>query len=144
MATTFEQTGYATGSTSDFTAAAVTAGQGILSAAIDNTTALAPLDDLELLLTFASAPTAGQTIDIYLLPSLDGTNYPDGAATVLPQLSLLVGNFQVRAVSTAQRLSARNIEIPPGKYKYFLQDSSSQPMPASWTFTRKPHGYQNV
>src|SRR5687768_8222639 len=75
-----------------------------ISAAIDNGTALNMFDDLELAVTFGTGPTAGSVCELYLIPSIDGTNYTDGDASIDPPVTMLVGVFPLRAVTTAQRV----------------------------------------
>lgn len=111
-----------------------------ISAALDNYVSAAPqLDlfaDLELAVTFASAPTAGSVVEVYILPSIDGTVYPDGSTTVLPQSSLYVGGFAVRAVTTAQKLLVRGVAMPPGMFKVLVQNTTNQAFPASGSTVR--------
>lgn len=110
------------------------------SSAIDNSSALDLFDDLELAVTFGSSPTAGGYVSVFLLPAVDGTNYADGSSSVAPAAGLLVATFDVRAVTTAQRLSFRNVPIPPGLFKYMLTNNTSQAFPASGsTLKRNAH-----
>ena len=44
---------------------------------LDNTTALAPTYTFVLLAGFGSSVTAGEDIDLYLIPRVDGTNLAD-------------------------------------------------------------------
>lgn len=116
-----------------------------ISAAIDNSVNLDLFDDLELAVTFASAPTAGTVVELYLLPSIDGSTYPDGSATVLPQSALFVGGFAVRAVSTAQVMVMRGVASPPGSFKYLVQNTTNQAFPASGsTLRRNPYQLASV
>lgn len=96
--------------------------------AYDNTTNLDLWADFVLDVTFASNPTAGSTIDLYLIPSVDGTNYADSA--VLPA-SYLVGSFVLRAVSTAQKVALLRVPLLPGKAKFAAVNNSGQAFPAS-------------
>jgi hypothetical protein len=130
--------------TTELNALAGTSGKAI-SAAIDNSTTLDLFDDLELNVTFASAPTVGTVIEVYLVTSIDGTNYADGSTTVLPQSSLYVGGFTVRAVATAQRMHLRGIALPSGLFKYLLQNTTNQAFPATGsTLNRNPYQLQSV
>lgn len=114
--------------------------------AVDNSVNLDLFDDLELTVTFASAPTAGTVVEVYLLPSLDGgSTYPDGSTSVLPQASLFVGGFAVRAVTTAQRMMVRGVALPPGVFKYLVQNTTNQAFPASGsTLERNPYQLQSL
>lgn len=119
---------------------AATSGKAI-SAAIDNSTNLDLFDDLELAVTFGSAPTAGTVVEVYLVISIDGgTNYADGSSTVLPASSSYLGGFAVRAVTTAQRIPIRGVPLPPGSFKYLVQNTTNQAFPASGsTLRRNPY-----
>jgi hypothetical protein len=128
--------------TTELNALASSTGKAI-SAAIDNS-ALEQgdlFDDLELTVTFASAPTAGSVVELYLLTSIDaGTSYADGSTTVLPQGSLFVGGFAVRAVNTIQRMHLRGVALPPGLFKYLVQNTTNQAFPATGsTLERNPY-----
>jgi hypothetical protein len=93
--------------------------------------------DLELAVDFVTAPTAGTVIELYLLPSLDGVVYPDGSTSVLPQSSLYVGGFAVRNTTAAQVMVIRGVALPPGSYKYLVQNTTNQPFPASGSTLRQ-------
>jgi hypothetical protein len=114
-----------------------------ISAAIDNsnpdpTTYQGDLfADLELAVDFVSAPTAGTVIELYLLPSIDGSVYPDGSTSILPQSSLYVGGFAVRAVTSAQVMVIRGVSLPPGFYKYLVQNTTNQAFPATGSTLRQ-------
>jgi hypothetical protein len=114
-----------------------------LSPALANDDSQAPptLDlfaDLELAVDFVSAPTAGSVVELYLLPSIDGgTTYPDGSSSVTPQSSLFVGGFAVRGTSAAQIMVIRGIALPPGYYKYLVQNTTNQTFPAAGSRLRQ-------
>jgi hypothetical protein len=131
--------------TTELNALASTSGKAV-SAEIDNSVDLDLFDDLELTVAFASAPTAGTVVEVYLVTSVDGgTTYADGSASVLPQSSLYVGGFVVRAVATAQVLHLRGVALPPGKFKYLLQNTTNQAFPAAGsTLERNPYQLKSV
>lgn len=137
--------GLATAMSTELNSLAATTGKAI-SAAIDNSSNLDLFDDLELTVTFATAPTAGTLVEVYLVTSIDGgTTYSDGSTTVLPQSSLFVGGFAVRAVTTIQRMHIRGVALPPGLFKYVVQNTTNQPFPASGsTLERNPYQLQSV
>lgn len=119
-----------------------------ISSAIDNSDPMLALDlfdNLELAVDFVTAPTAGTVIEVYLLPSVDGTNYPDGSTSILPQASLYVGGFVVRNDTAAQRMVLRGIPLPPGLFKYLVQNTTNQAFPASGsTLKRNPFQLQSI
>lgn len=97
----------------------------------DNSSNLDLYADFVLSVTFGSAPTAGDTCDLYLLPSVDGgTNYSDAAVAATPPKELFAGSFYLRAVTTAQVVVLANVQIPE-KWKACLVNNSGQSFPAS-------------
>lgn len=133
--------GVATVMSTELNALAATTGKAI-SSALDNSDAVAQptLDlfaDLELAVDFVTAPTAGTVVELYLLPSIDGTTYPDGSASITPQSSLYVGGFAVRNTTAAQVMVMRGVALPPGSYKYLVQNTTNQAFPASGSTLRQ-------
>lgn len=92
----------------------------------------------ELNVTFGTNPTAGNTVDLYIIPAPDGTNYDDavtGASGSAPS-SCFAGGFPVRAVTTAQHIplgvgQTGPIPLPPTKFKAFLRNGAGQAFPSS-------------
>jgi hypothetical protein len=68
--------------------------------------------ELELLVTFGTAPTANTTVNVWLLHELDGSNFEDGSGSITP-LRVPDAFFALRAVTTAQRIIFV-AELPPG------------------------------
>jgi hypothetical protein len=134
--------GVTTVMSTELNALAATTGKAI-SSALDNSDAVAQptlnlFADLELAVDFVTAPTAGTVVELYLLPSIDGgTTYPDGSTSVLPQTSLYVGGFAVRNTTAAQVMVIRGVALPPGSYKYLLQNTTNQAFPASGSTLRQ-------
>ena len=105
-----------------------------LSAAYDNTAGAAgdgsTLCDLELVVSYASAPDAGSAVVVWLLASQDGTNYEDGGTSVTP-LRIPDRAFPLRPVTGAQRI-IRRVAMPPGLFKALLKnDATGEAMAAS-------------
>jgi hypothetical protein len=86
---------------------------------------------LELTVTFGTAPTAGSTIEVYLIPAPDGTNYSDTDNTT-PPYALLAGTFAVRNTTSAQRISIDKIELGPFKYLPYVRNQTNQQISAFW------------
>lgn len=134
--------GVTTVMSTELNAIVATTGKAISSALINDDSVTQPtLDlfaDLELAVDFVTAPTAGTVVELYLLPSIDGgTVYPDGSTTILPQSSLYVGGFAVRSTTAAQVMVIRGIALPPGYYKYLVQNTTNQPFPATGSTLRQ-------
>jgi hypothetical protein len=110
----------------------------------DATTAADLFGDFELVATYGTAPTAGTTVDLYLVPSIDGTNYAD-TPTATTAKGLMVGSFELRNVTTAQRIAIRDVPLPPGLWKAIVQNNGGQAMAASGnTVKMRPHSMQSV
>ena len=137
--------GQSTVMSTELNALAASTGKAI-SPAIDNSVNLDLFDDLELSVDFVTAPTAGTVIEVYLLPSLDGgSTYADGSSTVVPQGSLFVAGFAVRNDTAAQRMVLRGVALPPGWFKYLVQNLTNQAFPATGsTLERNPYQLQSV
>lgn len=98
------------------------------SAAIDNTTALTMFIDLELYVAVQSvARSTGATVEVYMTPALDGTNYADANETTAE----LIASFPLDAATTARRCVRRDIPVPPGIYKVFARNRTGQALAAS-------------
>jgi hypothetical protein len=129
-----------TGAAGNASLTTLAAGSAVIttSPGIDNTSRLDYWADFELTIYFGSAPTAGQTVDLYLLESADGTNYADGTAGSSPVTvqTHFVGSFPVRAVTTIQRVSLRGVPLPPLKTNVQLVNNTSQAFAAQSTGSR--------
>lgn len=106
-----------------------------LSAAFDNTQGQTgdgyTLCDVELVVTYGSAPTANTGVSVWFLGTQDGTNYEDGDATPIQPARLPDVVFPLRAVTTAQRI-IRRVWLPWGLMKALLRnDGTGQAMAAS-------------
>jgi hypothetical protein len=98
------------------------------SAAIDNTSALDLFVDLELVVaTQGSARSAGATVSVYMVTSLDGTNYDD----VLAGVTELVAVFPLDAATTARRRTVRDVPCGPNKFKFFAVNNTGQALASS-------------
>ena len=112
------------------------------SATIDNTTALELFADWELVLGTQSARTAGCCVTLYITPSLDGTNYADVSAASAESL----GTFVLATGTAAQRVvNVRDTPIPPGLFKVFVVNNSTQAFNASGnTLKYRTHSVKTV
>ena len=104
-------------------------GAELTSGEIDNTSGLDLWADLIMAVSWATAPTAGViAFEVYLLPVVDGTNYPSAGADGLPQKALLVGVLETRLPTTdaLEYLALRHIKLPPLKFKILISNTSAQ------------------
>lgn len=104
-----------------------------LSAEVDNSTNKYRFSDLHLVL--ASAAFAGSpAIDVYLVPTVDGTNYPDFDTAASPSIvnnNYYVGSITIKPTTAAKRGVLRGVLLPPGKYKWALRNSTTVALAAS-------------
>jgi hypothetical protein len=108
------------------------------SSEIDNGTDLYFRDDVELLTAMNGyALDAGATVELFLIEALDDTAFSDGDSTIDPPAMNIVGAFDLRAVTTAQRHIIRGIVIPPTKFKYVVINKTSQTWASSGNVIRR-------
>lgn len=105
-----------------------------ISSAFDNTQGQTgdgyTLCDVELVVTFGTAPTANTGVSVWFLGAPDGTNYEDGDASTTPG-RMPDAVFPLRAVTTAQRIVQR-VALPAGLFKALAKnDGTGQSMAAS-------------
>lgn len=101
----------------------------------------------ELALTgFSGAVTANTGMSMWIIRQVDGTNYEDGDGTTpITPARMPDVVFPLRAVSTAQRVSIPNIEVPPGLFKVLLKnDGTGVTMNATWTVKCLPYVLQTA
>ena len=107
-------------------------GAAVLSGALSND-ANDELDlyaDVELLFTAAAAPDADMTLDLYVVRSVDGTNFEDATAA-RPPASGYVGSFVSANSTGAQRLVVPRVELPPEDFKLLLVNNLGAALVAS-------------
>lgn len=99
---------------------------------LDNTVTRYPFANFELYIPgFAVAPTADTQIQLYFLPTFDGTNYTDGSASIAPSSEALIASFTLKNTTSAQRIPVQRVFIDPLKYKTLIVNSSNQNLPAA-------------
>jgi hypothetical protein len=98
-----------------------------VSSTIDNRTTLEVYADFELVLGTQSSRTAGAVVSLYITPSLDDTNFADVSSSSAES----IGSFTLATGTAAQRVIIRNCDIPPGLFKVFVVNSSTQAFNAS-------------
>ena len=111
----------------------------------DNTTTLAMFADFELNAGFGSSVTAGEDLELYLVPKLDGTNAADvDTSTPRFQPSHFAGMLITPTTETAaRRMTVSGVSVGPFKYTAYVWNRSGQTMSAGWTLTAYPVLVQN-
>ena len=115
-----------------------------LSDEIDNSTNKYMFADIEIVLASAAFTGADSGIEIYLIPSQDGTNYPtwtgNGTANAAENTAHYVGFVSTTGTTAAQRMVLRDVELPNGKYKYGFRSRANVSLAASGnSATWRPH-----
>ena len=116
----------------------------VLSSELNNATDQLMFDDLELKVTYGTGPTAGNTVDLFLIRSQDsGTTYPDGDTSNDAPSNTKVASFPLKNNTSAQIIPFYQVPLPPGKWKYLLKNTSGQAMASSGNYLkRNPYSYQ--
>lgn len=115
----------------------------VLSALASNAWAVAAADydnranqnlyaDVEVVLASAISTSAAPSIDLYCVPSLDGTNFPNppgNSATSVPS-TYFVGTIGATGSATWLRGAVRQIVLPNGIGRFYLQNRLGNALPA--------------
>lgn len=115
-----------------------------LSDEIDNSTNKYLMADIEVVLASAAFTETDSAIEIFLVPSVDGTNYPNwtgnGTAAEQENLNYFVGMVITSGATEAQRMVLRNVELPNGKYKLAFRNRGGVALAASGnSASLRPH-----
>lgn len=118
-----------TSRTSGIAAVGIQNNKAKLGSAIANQTNLDALADIEIVWTYASAPTTGYFLRIYLLFAEDGTNYEegDGDGTTLTDAlpGCGVGAVSPAADTGTHRKLLQGIPIPPYLFKVMVKNDAT-------------------
>jgi hypothetical protein len=123
-----------------------------LSDEIDNSTNKYAYADLDLTLGSAAFTGSSAGIEIYIVPTVDGTNYPDwtgNTTTDAPEHAHYFAAFlPLKATTSAKRVVSSSqgaIELPQGKYKFGIRNRGGVTLAASGnTLTFRPKSYDAV
>lgn len=86
----------------------------------------------EFFMQYHTAPTAGGSIELYAVPTLDDTNYTIGDGTVPPAGSDLIGIFPTyQNANSGMRVPIMNVVNAPLLFKPLIINKSGQTIPAS-------------
>lgn len=90
---------------------------------------------------FGAAPNSGSALELYLMPSYDGTNYADGNSAIFP-MNHYAGAFVVRNVTTLQILSIDDVPLPPVNFLPLLVNKAGQTLSGNNFLAMLPSRYQ--
>ena len=93
-------------------------GTAALSSALDNDADEDVYADFELVTSFASVPGVAETVDLYAVRTVDGTNFEDGSSSFLTRAHLL-GSFLTQN-NASSRLILSEVRLPPRDFKIAL------------------------
>ena len=105
--------------------------------------------DIEIVLGSAAFTGTDSMIEIYLVPSVDGTNYGDWTGNVTTDEQennkYYVGQVTTSGATAAQRMTLREVKIPPGLYKYGFRSRAGVSLAASGNTVKwRPHSYADA
>lgn len=121
-----------------------------LSDEIDNSTNKYAFVDLYLdLASAAFATPADCGVEVFIVPSVDGTNYPTWTGnTTTDQVHnslFLAAYIPLTGATAAQKGVAVRVPLPNGKYKYGIRNRGNVTTAASGnTLNWRPHSYDSV
>jgi hypothetical protein len=113
---------------------------------LDNSSNKYLLADLYLELGSAAFTGADSLIEVYLIPCVDGTNYPtwtgNGTTDEQENTPYYVGFIPTTGTTAAQKGVIRDIPLPDGKYKWAFRNQGNVTLAASAnTAYWRPHSY---
>jgi hypothetical protein len=116
-----------------------------LSNEVDNSTNKYPRCDLEIVLGSAAFTGTDSGIEVYIVPSVDGTNYPtwtgNGTTDEQENNGFFVGFASTTGTTAAQRMVIRDINLPNGKYKWAFRNRGNVTLASSGNSASfRPHG----
>lgn len=116
---------------------------------IDNSTNLYFSADLRIVLASAAFTGTDSGIEIYLIPTVDGTNYPtwtgDTATDQQQNNPFFVAFVPTTGTTAAQAMVVTGIELPQGKYRWAVRNRGNITLAASGnSIFWRPSSYQSA
>lgn len=123
-----------------------------LSDEIDNSTNKYAFAVLDLVLGSAAFTGSDAGVEVYIIPTVDGTNYPDwsgNATTDAPEhMHYFVAFLPLKAATAARRVVSSSqvpIELPQGKFKFGMRSRANVTLAGSGnTLYYRPQSYNAV
>lgn len=101
--------------------------------------------DFELVLASLNPSDVGTLAELYIQPSVDGTNYVDNPSSTNPASNQLAGVFIGDYGTSAKRTLIRDVPLPPGLWKAVLKNISGVAFAASGNTVKvRAHNLQSV
>jgi hypothetical protein len=120
-------------------------GHSALGAEIDNSTNKYATADFEVYLASAAFTGADSGMEIYIVPSVDGTNYPTwttGTSDEQENIPYCVGFVPTTGTTAAQRAVLTGIPLPQGKWKPAARSRANVALASSGnTLSWRPGSY---
>lgn len=116
-----------------------------LSDEIDNRSTGWPVADIELYLASAAFTGDDSIIVVFIIPSVDGTNYPTWTGNVSTYEqendNYVVGSVTTSGATAVQRMALRRVALPPGKFKFAFRNESGVTLASSGNTAKfSPYG----
>lgn len=120
-----------------------------LSDEIDNSTNKYAFADLYADIASAAFTGADSGLEVYLVPCVDGTNYPtwtgNGTSDEQENALHLVGFMPFTGTTAAQDAVLMRVPLPSGKYKYGFRNRGNVTLAGSGnTVYWRPHSFDSV
>ena len=120
-----------------------------LSAEIDNSTNGYMFADIEFDLSSITPTGADAAVELYLVPSIDDTQYPTytetGSADEQENNQYFVGSVTLSLDAEIHIHTIRGIELPPGKFKFGIRNRSNVALGATGSTVKwRPWQYSSV
>lgn len=104
----------------------LSSGSNKLGNAIDLTSTKELFSNWELKVKFQSSPVANNSVDLYFIKSVDGTNYETGDDSTAPTSASYVGSFLVQSNTNSQIIVLKNIKLPNCIFKPLVINNAGQ------------------
>ena len=120
-----------------------------LSDEVDNTSTKYTVADIEVVLASAAFTGTDSTVEIYIIPTLDETNYPNWTGndtTAHPQnMNYAVGEISTSGATAAQRGILSGVLLPPGKFKFGFRSRANVSLAVSGNSANwRPYSLQDA
>ena len=105
--------------------------------------------DIEVYHGSAAFTGADSAVEIYLVPSVDGTNYPtyqaSGNSDEQENNQYYVGSVTTTGATAAQRMALRNVALPNGTFKLGVRNQGGVALASSGNTVKwRPHQYSSA